>query len=91
VEQEHFDWYKTQKEAKQKGEKKLKSEWPSSKRAPGLSLIEEAFSKIKAYIHHHCDYYRSTMGYSIIFEMYEIVEIITPLDALGYYEHAGCF
>lgn len=53
--------------------------------------IEEVFSKIKAYLHHHCDYYSTTIGYGIIFDMYEIVEIITPLDAAGYYEHAGYF
>lgn len=56
-----------------------------------LNPIEEAFSKIKAYIRRHQDYYDTTMGYGIIFDMYEIVEIITPLDAAGYYEHAGYF
>ena len=56
-----------------------------------LNPIKEAFSKIKAYLCHHRDYYSTTMGYSIIFDMYEIVEIISPLDTAGYYEHAGYF
>jgi hypothetical protein len=35
VEQEHFDWYKTQKEAKQKEEKKIKVRVAGLKEAEG--------------------------------------------------------
>jgi hypothetical protein len=59
--------------------------------SPDLNPIEEAFSKIKAYLHHHHDYYGATAGAGIMFDMYEVVDIITPLDAVGYFLHAGYF
>jgi len=59
--------------------------------SPDLNPIEEAFSKIKAFICRHCDYYGTTAGDGIMFDMYEIVDIITPDDAAGYFIHAGYF
>ena len=58
---------------------------------PDLNPIEEAFSKIKHFLRHHQDYYLSENGDRILFDMYEIVEIITGDDAAGYYMHAGYF
>ena len=55
----------------------------------GLNLIVEVFKKIKAFIHHHCDYYGTTASVGIMFDRYEIVDIITPNDAAGYFIHAG--
>jgi transposase len=59
--------------------------------SPDLNLIEEAFSKIKHFIRRHCDYYSATNGSGIMFDMYEVVDIITPHDAAGYFAHAGYF
>ena len=59
--------------------------------SPDLNPIEEAFSKIKAFICHHRDYYGSTTSDGIMFDMYEIVDIITPDDEAGYFIHTGYF
>jgi transposase len=59
--------------------------------SPDLNPIEEAFSKIKHFIHRHNDYYNATAGDGIIFDMYEVMEIITSEDADGYFIHAGYF
>jgi transposase len=59
--------------------------------SPDFQPIEEAFSKIKAFIRRHCTYYSQTTGDGILFDMYEITEIITPEDAAGYFMHAGYF
>jgi transposase len=59
--------------------------------SPDLNLIEEAFSKIKHFIRRHRDYYSATGGSGIMFDMYEVVDIITPRDAAGYFAHAGYF
>ena len=56
-----------------------------------LNLIEEAFSKIKHFLHHHQDYYQAEMGDGMLYDMYEIMEIITIDDAIGYFMHAGYF
>jgi len=59
--------------------------------SPDLNPIEEAFSKIKHYLRRHHDYYLATTGDGILYDMYEIMDIITPEDAEGYYMHAGYF
>lgn len=59
--------------------------------SPDLNPIEEAFSKIKHFIRRHRDYYSATDGSGIMFDMYEVVDIITPHDAAGYLAHAGYF
>jgi transposase len=60
--------------------------------SPDLSPIEEAFSKIKSFIRRHQSYYRGgEHGDGFLFDMLEVMDIITPDDAEGYYIHAGYF
>jgi len=59
--------------------------------SPDLNLIEEAFSKIKHFLRCHQDYYLTMTDDGIIFDMYEVMEIITLEDASGYFGHAGYF
>ena len=59
--------------------------------SPDLNPIEEAFSKIKHFICRHNTYYNLTIGDGILFDMYEVMDIITPEDADGYFLHAGYF
>ena len=47
--------------------------------SPDLNPIEDAFSKIKAFLYHHHNYYNQTTGDSIHFDMFEVVEIIMPM------------
>jgi hypothetical protein len=56
-----------------------------------LNPIEEAFSKIKHWLRRHQNYYAATRGDGILYDMLEVVEIITPSDAEGYFIHAGYF
>jgi hypothetical protein len=56
-----------------------------------LNPIEEAFSKIKSFIRRHQAYYRGGNGEGLFYDMYEIIDIITPDDAEGYFIHAGYF
>jgi len=58
--------------------------------SPDLNPIEEAFLKIKHFIRHH-NTYNSTTGDGILFDMYEVTDIITPDNADGYFIHAGYF
>jgi transposase len=59
--------------------------------SPDLNPIEEAFSKIKAFICHHSDILRASIGAALIYEMKIMMEIIMPSDAEGYFMHAGYF
>jgi hypothetical protein len=59
--------------------------------SPDFQPIEEAFSKIKAFLCQNCTYYSQTIGDGILFDMYKITEIITPEDAAGYFMHVGYF
>jgi len=59
--------------------------------SPDLNPIEEAFSKIKHWIRRHQDYYKAAEGNAIFFDMWEVLKIITPSDAEGYFFHAGYF
>jgi hypothetical protein len=58
---------------------------------PDLNPIEEAFSKIKSFLRRHQDYYQAEIGDGMLYDMYEIMEIITVDDAIGYFMHAGYF
>ncbi|RXW16551.1 hypothetical protein EST38_g9310 [Candolleomyces aberdarensis] len=56
--------------------------------SPDLNPIEEAFSKIKAFICRHGDLLaRDTNG--VMYDLMEIMEIVTEDDALGYFMHSG--
>jgi hypothetical protein len=59
--------------------------------SPDLNPIEEAFSKTKHWTCHHQDYYKAAEVNAIFFDMWEMLEIITPRDAEGYFFHAGYF
>jgi transposase len=59
--------------------------------SPDLNPIEEAFSKIKHFLRRYHEYYSTTTDNGILYDMYEIVYIITPDDAHGYFVHAGYF
>ena len=59
--------------------------------SPDLNPIEEAFSKIKHFIRRHNIYYNLTIGDGILFDMYEVMDIITPEDVDGYFLHAEYF
>ena len=59
--------------------------------SPDLNPIEEAFSKIKHFLQRYQNYYLATVDDGIIFDMYEVMDIITPEDAAGYFGHDGYF
>lgn len=59
--------------------------------SPDLNPIEEAFSKIKHWICRHYDYYSMAVDNEIFYDMWEVLQIITPSDAQGYFFHAGYF
>ena len=58
--------------------------------SPDLNPIEEAFSKVKAFIQRH----RSLLaneGDGMVFDLMQIMEVVTSSDAVGYFLHAGYF
>ena len=59
--------------------------------SPDLNPIEEAFLKIKYWICHYQDDYSATTGDGILFDMYEVMDIITAGDVKVYFVHAGYF
>jgi transposase len=58
--------------------------------SPDLNPIEEAFSKIKAFIRRNQDCFTDEID-AIIYDMYIAMDIITDSDAIGYIMHAGYF
>lgn len=58
--------------------------------SPDLNPIEEAFSKIKAFIRQH-SWLMSHEGNGMIFELMEVMQVISNEDAIGYFLHAGYF
>ena len=62
--------------------------------SPDLNPIEEAFSKIKHFLRQHQDYYYTNdgdTGHGLLYDMYEVLDIITDDDAAGYFAHSGYF
>jgi len=62
--------------------------------SPDLNPIEEAFSKIKAWIRRNNDifsYGPDDEPHSLIYDMLEAMNIVTESDAIGYFIHAGYF
>ena len=57
---------------------------------PDLNPIEEAFSKVKAFIRRH-KILLAKAGDGMIFDLMQIMEVITTSDAVGYFIHAGYF
>ena len=59
--------------------------------SPHLNPIEEAFSKIKAFICRNHDVFQAMEDDGILYDMHEAVDVITKEDAMGYFIHAGYF
>ncbi|KAI0037409.1 hypothetical protein FA95DRAFT_1465650, partial [Auriscalpium vulgare] len=55
--------------------------------SPDLNPIEEAFSKVKAFIRRNDAYFANSN--SIIYDMYEAMACVTGDDARGYMFHSG--
>jgi hypothetical protein len=49
--------------------------------SPDLNPIEEAFSKIKYWVRRYQEYYSTAEDNGIIYDMLEVLDIITPSDA----------
>jgi hypothetical protein len=56
-----------------------------------LNPIEEAFSQVKAFIRRHNDIFLSSEAVDIMFDMHQAFVIVTDIDAMGYFIHAGYF
>jgi transposase len=59
--------------------------------SPDLNPIEEAFSQIKAFIRRNNDIFLSAEVHEIMYDLYIATDIISPIDAMGYFIHAGYF
>ena len=59
--------------------------------SPDLNPIEEAFLQVKAFIRRNNDVFLSGSVEDIMFDMYEALEIVSDIDAMGYFIHAGYF
>ena len=57
---------------------------------PDLNPIEEAFSKIKVFLRHN-QLNLTREGDGMIFELMEVMKIVTGDDAVGYFIHGGYF
>ncbi|KAF8833514.1 hypothetical protein BDN67DRAFT_863316, partial [Paxillus ammoniavirescens] len=57
--------------------------------SPNLNPIEEAFSKIKAWIQRNSDVLSNDNG--IFYDLQEALEVVTAEDAQGYIQHSGYF
>ena len=56
--------------------------------SPDLNPIEEAFL---AYIHCNNDIFLSGSSEDLMFDMHQAFDIVTDIDAMGYFIHAGYF
>ena len=59
--------------------------------SPDLNPIEEAFSKIKAFIRRNNDVFLSAPSEAIRYDMFIAMDVITESDAISYFIHAGYF
>lgn len=59
--------------------------------SPDLNPIEEAFSQVKAFIRRNNDIFLSGTVTDIMFDLLEAFEIVTDVNAMGYFIHAGYF
>jgi len=59
--------------------------------SPNLNPIEEAFLKIKAFTHWNSVIFLSAENTEIIYDMYIVLDVITPEDEIGCFIHAGYF
>ena len=59
--------------------------------SPDLNPIEEAFLKIKAWIRRNNNIFLAATGEDLMYDMQEALNVITELDAIGYFIHAGYF
>lgn len=57
--------------------------------SPNLNPIEEAISKIKAWIQRHGELF--TPGDGMFYDVKVAMDVVTPEDAEGYFTHAGYF
>ena len=58
--------------------------------SPDFNPIKEAFLKVKAFIRRHA-WLMSHQGDGMIFELMEIMQVVSDEDAMGYFLHAGYF
>jgi hypothetical protein len=58
--------------------------------SPDFNPIEEVFLKIKAFIRRHARL-MTHQGDGMIFELMEIMQVVSDEDAIGYFLHAGYF
>ncbi len=56
-----------------------------------MNPIEEAFAQIKAFIHCNNDIFLSGSSEDLMFDMHMALDIVTDVDAMGYFIHAGYF
>ena len=59
--------------------------------SPNLNPIKDTLSKIKHFMQQNQDYYGVLTDDGILYDMYEVLEVITGSDAAGYFGHAGYF
>lgn len=58
---------------------------------PDLNPIEEAFAQVKAFIRRNNDIFLSGASEDLMFDMHMALDIVTNVDAMGYFIHAGYF